>query len=206
MIKTIIFDFDGVILDSMSMRRDGFWEIFKEHGEEAFEKFVPYHMNNGGISRFVKVRYFYEQILGKSISEEKIKELTDEFTNIMRKSLTDSSFLMHDSVDFIKQNHKIYPLHIASGAEENELRFLCNSHNLSGYFVSIHGSPTPKEQVIANILKTHSYNPSECAMIGDAINDFNAASANGVPFYGYNNEELKSVSAQYIDSFKEFGF
>lgn len=203
-LKTIIFDFDGVILDSMSIRLDGFREIFKEHGEEPFNRFIPYHLANGGVSRFVKIRYFYEEILGETISEEKIKELADRFTQIMRNSLIDSRFLISETVEFIKQTHQKYALYIASGAEQNELRFLCQTHSLTPYFKAIYGSPTPKDELLANILKESSSKPNECLMIGDSINDFKAASVNNIPFYGYNNEDLRAVSVKYIDSFKEF--
>lgn len=203
-LKTIIFDFDGVILDSMSIRLNGFKEIFKEHGDEPFNRFIPYHLVNGGVSRFIKIRYFYEEILGESITEEKIKELADKFTQIMRSNLIDSKFLIAETVEFIKQNHQKYELYIASGAEQNELRFLCQTHNLTPYFKAIYGSPTPKDELLANILKESNSKPNECLMIGDSINDFKAANANGIPFYGYNNESLRAVSVKYIDSFKEF--
>jgi beta-phosphoglucomutase-like phosphatase (HAD superfamily) len=34
MIKNIIFDFDGVILDSVKIKAEGYRELFMEFGEE----------------------------------------------------------------------------------------------------------------------------------------------------------------------------
>ena len=40
MIKNILWDFDGVILDSMKIRDWGFREIFKDFDKNAVEKLV----------------------------------------------------------------------------------------------------------------------------------------------------------------------
>ena len=53
-----------------------------------------------------------------------------------------------------------------------------------------------------NIIEDVKYNEGEICLIGDAVNDYNAASINKVLFYGYNNDELKKIKeALYIKSF-----
>lgn len=206
MIKNLIFDFDGVILDSMPVRDVGFREIFKEHGKEPIEKFLPYHREKGGISRFVKIRYFYEELLGLDISEEKVQELAQLFTKIMREELTDPKYLIHETVDFIRENQQAYRMHVASGSEEGELKFLCETHGITDSFQSIHGSPTPKPKLIADILQDNRYDIIETVMIGDSTTDYESAIANGIDFYGYNNPKLKELSDHYIESFRGFSF
>ena len=61
--KNILWDFDGVILSSMHIRDWGFREIFKTFKKEDVQKLLDYHNLNGGLSRYVKIRYFYEEIL-----------------------------------------------------------------------------------------------------------------------------------------------
>ena len=63
MIENILWDFDGVILDSMKIRDWGFKEIFKSFKKRDIDKLIDYHNLNGGLSRYVKIRYFYEEIL-----------------------------------------------------------------------------------------------------------------------------------------------
>jgi phosphoglycolate phosphatase-like HAD superfamily hydrolase len=41
-------------------------------------------------------------------------------------------------------------------------------------------------------------------LIGDSINDYEAAEESNIDFYGYNNEELKEVSKKYINNFENF--
>ena len=80
MIKTILWDFDGVILDSMKIKGDGFIELFKDNAESELKQIEAYHYENGGVSRFDKIRYFYHNILDENILEDEILELADKFS------------------------------------------------------------------------------------------------------------------------------
>ena len=62
-VKTILWDFDGVILDSMKIRDWGFKEILKKFNKEDVKSLLKYHRENGGLSRYVKIRYFFEILL-----------------------------------------------------------------------------------------------------------------------------------------------
>lgn len=205
MIKTILFDFDGVIIDSMSIRDEGFRIIAKEAAQDdsIINEFIKYHRYNAGLSRFVKIRYLYEELLNKSISEIEINRLANEFSKLMKSKLVDKSILIQETVEFIKSIHKDFNLHIVSGSEEKELNYLCLNLGLSNYFKTIEGSPTHKNDLVKNILKKHNYNPKECILIGDSINDYEAAKVNNIDFYGYSNKNLKKYE-NYIDSFREF--
>ena len=70
MIKTILWDFDGVILDSMKVRDWGFREIFKDFDSSSIEELLVFHRINGGLSRYVKIRHFFEEILCETVSEK----------------------------------------------------------------------------------------------------------------------------------------
>ena len=201
-IKTILWDFDGVILDSMVVRDWGFKEIFKNFSKDQVEALIYFHRENGGLSRYVKIRYFYETILNESITEEKVLEYAESFSVLMKKELTNLDNLILDAVTFIKYNFQKYNFHIVSGSDQTELRFLCKELGLDSYFISIHGSPTPKKQLVKTLLDNHKYNKKHTCLIGDSMNDFEAADVNDIAFYGYNNLSLKNVE-YYIDSFKD---
>ncbi|EAI6773129.1 HAD hydrolase-like protein, partial [Campylobacter coli] len=55
-IKNIIFDFDGVILDSVELKTQAFAELFKEFPKNKVQELVKYHIQNGGISRYHKIQ------------------------------------------------------------------------------------------------------------------------------------------------------
>lgn len=203
MIKNILFDFDGVILDSMPVREYGFREILKEYDNKLIDKLIEYHELNGGLSRFVKIKYFYEELLGKSIDDELITKYADKFSKIMRLELSNKKYLIEDSVEFIEKHSSDYSLHIVSGSEQSELRYLCKELGIDQYFHSIHGSPTHKNKLVENLLKTSNYNNKETILIGDSINDYEAALSNNIQFYGYNNIELEKVSTHYLKNYEK---
>lgn len=197
--KNVLWDFDGVILDSMKVRDLGFREIFKSFKKDKIEKLIDYHRENGGLSRYVKIRYFFENLLNQEISEERVNEYASMFSDIMRVKLIGKKNLITDSVDFIRNNYKKYNFHIVSGSDQNELRFLCDQLELSQYFLTIEGSPTPKKKLVNDILEKESYSKKETCLIGDSINDKDAAEENNILFIGYNNLDFKEE--HYITSF-----
>ena len=95
-------------------------------------------------------------------------------------------------------------MHIASGSEQEELRYLNEALGLSYCFRSIYGSPIAKIELVKNILDENSYKKDETVLIGDSINDFDAANKNGIQFLGYNNKELENMSDYYIKDFEIF--
>lgn len=201
MIKNILFDFDGVILDSMPIREYGFRKIFEDFNAEDVDKLLVYHNANGGFSRFVKIRYFFEEVLKQDISDEKVQVYAEAFSEIMKLALVDEKYLIKETVDFVIKNQGKYNFHIVSGSEHQELNFLCKQLGLTDYFSDINGSPTPKKELVRNLMLQYQYEPNNTILIGDAVNDYDAAIINNIRFYGYNNPLLKEISYYYIDSF-----
>ena len=76
---------------------------------------------------------------------------------------------------------------------------------LPKYFQSINGSPTPKTKLVQDIIEKKKLEKKSCVLIGDSINDYDAAKANGIDFYGYNNQALTHLG-NYVDSFINIHF
>lgn len=203
MTRVILWDFDGVILNSLPVKDYGFRKIFEEFDENLVAKFLEYHSLNGGLSRYEKIRYFYNTILGRKIGDEKVRELADRFSSTMRMELVDRKYLINETMEFIEKEYKQYNFHIVSGSDEEELNYLCKELDIAKYFKTIEGSPNPKNDLVKNLLQRYSYDSHECILIGDSINDYEVAMANKVVFYGFNNKILQNKT-NYIDSFRTF--
>lgn len=193
-IKFLLWDFDGVLMNSNEIRDLGFFEVLKSYPQEQVEKLMKYHQANGGLSRYVKFRYFFEQIRNEEITEEQVQELATSFSEIMISLLTNADLLIAETVSYVKENFQKIPMHIVSGSDGNELRFLCESLGISQYFISIGGSPTPKKQLVKDLLQDYKYDTGSCALVGDSINDYDAAHVNNIHFVGYGNDEIKKYS------------
>jgi phosphoglycolate phosphatase-like HAD superfamily hydrolase len=190
-IQTLFWDFDGVIMDSNAVRDRGFKEVLNGYPENEVDALMTFHQDNGGLSRYVKFRYFFEVIRGESISEAQVKIWAEKFSKIMMELLIKPDLLIQETLNFMKANAHNFNMHIVSGSDQTELRHICKSLDIAHYFNSIHGSPTPKNNLVATLLEKHTYNKSSCLLIGDSKNDFEAAKVNGIYFMGYGNEKIK---------------
>jgi phosphoglycolate phosphatase-like HAD superfamily hydrolase len=192
MIKVIFWDFDGVILNSNEVRDKGFETVLRDFPKDEVDQLLSFHRKNGGLSRYVKFRYFFEEIKGEEISEEEINDWAAKFSVIMLNSLKDKSLLIRETNNFIQKNYRNYLMHIVSGSDQTELRELCKSLEIDHFFKSIYGSPTPKNDLVKMLIDKHNFNPKNGILIGDSINDFEAAKVNDLHFQAFGNKELES--------------
>lgn len=182
--EAVFFDFDGVILDSVHVKTEAFAKMFRKYGADIENKVVEYHLKNGGISRFEKFRYYYENLLNKDITDKELKQLGEVFTKHILKGVLESPFI-NGVMDTLKQlrNNNI-PAYIVSGTPDEELDYIVEKKNLSSFFNEIHGSPRQKSEIIDHILKENNYKSDNCLFIGDAMSDYKAASETSVCFLG----------------------
>lgn len=145
--KVLLWDFDGVIMDSMPVRSKGFELVLAAYPKKQVDQLMAFHELNGGLSRYVKFRYFFEEIRKEAISEEEVLALAGKFSEIMLSLLIDQTLLIEDSVGFIRDNWQNFQMHIVSGSDGKELKIINDSLGLSGFFKSINGSPTPKKTI-----------------------------------------------------------
>ena len=200
--KVILWDFDGVIMNSNTVRNLGFEQVLNKYPPAQVAALIKYHHANGGLSRYVKFRYFFEVVREEGVTTEIIQTLSVEFSKIMRSLLTNQNLLIADSINFISNNFKNKIMHIVSGSDQEELRYLCKELNIAQYFISINGSPTPKKKLVEELMQHYKYNKAEVVFIGDSINDQEAAAENNIYFIGYNNKRLKNIEGGYINSFE----
>lgn len=200
--KTILWDFDGVILNSNIIRTKGFIEIFKDFPNNYTAQLVKYHEEMGGLSRYHKIEYFFTKIVKKKIKQDEIFFYAEKYKSFILNNLVNKRFIINETLDYIKQNRNIFSMHIVSASDENELKQICKELELDSFFCSIHGSPTAKKENIMSLLKFNKLIKEEVVLIGDSINDYEAAVYNKIDFMGYNNIELKKKQIQYISTFK----
>jgi len=197
-IKLILWDFDGVLIDSNSIREHGFIKVLADYPKEHVNKLLKFHRENGGLSRYVKFRYFIEVCLKETASDDMIQMYADSFSVIMQDFLADAELLIPETLKFVKANYSNIPMHIVSGSDQTELRCLCDKLGLSKYFVSINGSPITKSILVENIMSDCRIEHEKVILIGDSVNDYDAAKSNGIKFCAYNNKDLEKFSDTQI--------
>lgn len=194
-------DFDGVLFDSVEIKGKAFAHLMRGYSQRAIDRLLAYHYANGGVSRYDKINWFYKEVLGKKVDSDLLERNVVEYGDFMKKTLFNKELIIDDSLNFVKQNFERYAFYITSGADNKELNSLCKFLNIESMFISINGSPEPKKQIISRLIEEDSLRRETIVMVGDSINDYDAALDNGIRFFGYNNEQLCHLGSGYLDTF-----
>jgi phosphoglycolate phosphatase-like HAD superfamily hydrolase len=182
-IKAIIFDYDGVIAESVNVKTDAFAELYKPYGEDIIRKVIEHHESNGGLSRFDKFKIYHQDFLNKKIDKQEVNKLSKQFSNLVLQKVIDSPFVK-GAYDFIVSNHEKYDFFISTGTPTEEIKIILESNKLRFFFKDIFGSPEKKNIHVRRIMDKYKYKKSEVLFIGDALTDRDAAKANGIKFVG----------------------
>src|SRR5437867_1774060 len=111
MLSAIIFDFDGVILESAEIKTRAFAKLFEGFPDQV-RSIVAHHRENAGVSRYEKFRYIYEHFLKMPLSESTIEKLDQSFSQIVYDEIRRCP-LVPGVIAFLKNRSKELPLFIA---------------------------------------------------------------------------------------------
>ena len=202
--KLFIFDFDGVIVDSVDIKTEAFGEIYSNYGSSITEKVKNYHIENGGLSRYEKIRYFNEVLL-KNYNQYKSKdELVVEFSNLVKTKVIECPEICGATkfLDYLFNCGKM--LTVNSATPSDELIEIIQARNLDNYFRVILGSPKTKLENLQQTIESMKCNVAESIFFGDANTDIHAAESIGMDFIGLGNLFKDFSSEVLIASLEDF--
>lgn len=195
----VFFDFDGVILDSVNVKTLAFGEMFRKYGEDIAQRAMDYHLKHGGVSRFEKFKYYYENLLNLPINDKIIDALSEEFTQIAFQGVMNSPFIEGalETLEFLQDQN--VPCYVISGTPHDEINKIVEQKGLSKFFKGIYGSPRQKWEIAGEIIEEKGYSPKDCLFIGDAMSDYECAKKLGLEFLGIVLEGNKSIFPEETD-------
>lgn len=180
--KILVFDCDGILLESVTLKMDAFKQWVPDTYKAYTEEFSAYNKSAFGKSRHVQIKYFYEELIGIPLSDEKWKAEVQRFTTINLSQIFNAKWV-EGAKSFVEQSfHKHIPLFVLSGTPQKELEQILAHKQVSQYFKAIIGSPTTKEQGLLQICKMMKCNPTDLVFFGDATKDYEAATKVGTHF------------------------
>ncbi len=196
--KHIIFDFDGVLAETNEIRFDGFQEVLKDYPQEQLAALDSWVRANGGLSRHVKLRHFFNTIRAEALSDEQLGGFVRQYSSVVKQKVVDAP-AVKGSVEFLAAHRRRFSYAIISGADEAELREVCKMRGISDYFDVILGAPCGKPENLIKLFDDLPWERKECVFVGDSINDYDAAVAEDIFFVGRNSGlddwSSKNVSA-----------
>jgi phosphoglycolate phosphatase-like HAD superfamily hydrolase len=206
--KTLIFDCDGVILNSNKVKTQAFYDATKHLGYEAAQALQDHHVQNGGISRYAKFKYFITEILNQDFDEALNHELLQRFAQSVKKGLM--SCEVAEGLDELRAKTVHANWLIVSGGDQAELREVFAARGLDKYFNGgIFGSPYDKDAILKNETKNRNI-IGRSLFLGDSMYDYEVANKAKMDFIFISNwTEVKDwkkwICENEITNFKNIG-
>ncbi|CAD7053220.1 HAD family hydrolase [Pseudorhizobium halotolerans] len=179
--KQIIFDFDGVLLQSADLKTKAFAHAYEDEAPELINAVVAYQEAHGGIGRREKFRFFERSIFGRQASEERIDALCAQFKSFISDRILEVPEVAGARA-LLEYLHGNVKMHVVSGMPQDELDDICARRALTSFFENLIGVPVSKPEAFASILKSEGCSPLEVLAIGDSTTEFEAARDLCIPF------------------------
>jgi phosphoglycolate phosphatase-like HAD superfamily hydrolase len=170
--KLLIFDMDGVILDSLENLSNCLVESVAKFciSDKVYRDFKEFDLGNSGISRFDKVNYFLN--LQKDVSDYKretvYSSILEEFDKLSLRARLNSK-IDDDIFHFVNLNED-YDLILLSNCDNQQLKIISAQFGLHKVFANkLIGTPPSKETRMQQILSENK--PSKTYSISDSESD-----------------------------------
>ncbi len=177
--KTLVFDCDGVILNSNKVKKDAFYKAALPYGDKAAQALVEYHVARGGISRYKKFEWFLQQEFAQSPGPD-MSQLLRAYADEVRIGLLTCEVV--DGLHDLREQTSDANWLIVSGGDQKELQEVFSERGLACLFDGgIFGSPDTKDEILASGLGCGLIE-KPALFFGDSKYDHIAASAADLDF------------------------
>ena len=209
MIRGIVFDFDGVLVDSEPLHFAAYQEVFSALGasltrEDYYGHFLGY--DDAGVFGMMAARHEWR------LDPEKLTALIEEKSRVFGNLVSSRDVLYPGASAAIERLASEYPLGIASGALKHEIEIVLRGAGLNRHFqfiVAAGDTPEskPSPAPYARAAELHRLPPAACLAIEDSRWGIVSAKGAGMKCVGITNTYPRSDLAQadaIIDSLEEF--
>lgn len=192
MVKTVIFDMDGVIVDTEPVHKYAYFKHFEELGIDVSEELYATFTGNS-------TRNVFQKIKDQFGLDHEVEDLIHRKRSIFNDAFdTKPDLELIAGVEsLIKDLHASdVELILASSASKSTISRVFNRFNLNDYFTHkvsgedfVKSKPDPTIFIHAASLSKNKV--EECIVIEDSTNGVKAACAAGIYCLGYNSENSK---------------
>lgn len=198
MIDSVIFDMDGVLLDSIPQHREAFTEVFRENGVEiSVDDFIEVSgMTTPDIIRNIAEKH------GKRIDVERMSEEKDR--KAIEKISADMKIFdgVHEVIENLKSNG--FRIGFASSSDRSVIGHFMEKGGLKGMFdsvvmgIDLHRSK-PDPEVFLLAAERMGSKPETSAVVEDARNGIIAAKRAGMKCVAVRSDFIRPEDIRKAD-------
>ncbi len=194
--KTLVFDFDGTIADTLGETRLIFNRLAPEYGIREVAEDELAHLRHLSLSALLD---------HLKIPKRRVPALIARGTGMMRGNITRLKMIEGMSEMLVELRRHVRSFGILTSNSTANVELFLRTHGLRDQFdfISSTSKLTGKAKHLKAILKTFSLRPGELLYIGDELRDVKASQKAGIPIaavtWGFNSREsLAAAKPEYL--------
>jgi HAD superfamily hydrolase (TIGR01549 family) len=201
----IFLDFDGVVMDSMTLKLDAYCHALSEFGftrAAVREQQLLY----AGLSRSRALPLMFKALSGgqdlDAAAQARVLERFAEEDIRLRPRMK----LMPGAEGFLEEaGRRGMPLTVVTGTPQEVVDGTVERFALGRFFREVHGWPPLKAEHLAALPARQGLRPDETLYVGDAVQDINAAESAGMPFVAVDHGDGAFAGRNPVATVKGLG-
>jgi|LQYC01.1.fsa_nt_gi Predicted phosphatases len=200
-IRSIVFDFDGTLIDSNPLKADAYYRLFP--ADDRHERIIGEVL----AEIFEQTRYvILEEILRRlgvgehAYMKREVSKLAEQYNDIVMtgaKTCPEKA----GAEETLKKFAPLYRLYVNSTTPDAGLKEIIRFRKWDGYFRGVFGYPHKKPETLLRIMALEKLRSDQVLVVGDGESDRESAVKNGCPFVhvteGFSFEQIDQILVTY---------
>jgi len=188
MISVIVFDFDGVIVQSNRLKYDAFFEIFDRDAALIIEEILREYREE---TRHRIIERILSKWAKKTVTERQFDETVESYVRRYNEIVEEGAITCPEipgaerALEILSKHFRLY---INSTTPLGPLMRILQKRRLGSFFKGVYGGEESKVENLMRIMKGENIGGCNCLVIGDGISDFDSARQCDCQFIGVRNE------------------
>lgn len=199
MLKALVFDYNGVLLNDLKYQVESYWKAGRNMGFDIAQETVRRYISYPPVQK--KDLYF------GNITEREWKKLFGLKERYYYELIDQKNLLFPDVEKILSSLAKQYALALISNTVRSLFdrtfpRYLADLFQVTRFADEL-SKPKPSPEALLNIIQILNISKNECCYIGDSVEDIRMAKAAGVKIFSVttgvcSKEELAEAGADRL--------